>query len=220
MKNFYLYILSIFTVFFIFLISYLNTYKESFNPEKQQFILLGDSVFKNDSYVSDGKSIDYLLIERTYGKTICLAKDDATIINVYNQIEKIPDNLNTNNIIIFLSIGGNDILSKIENGQTIDEKLINTMYLAYKKLVESIKMKYPDAKIVLFDIYYPNNLKYKQFHKYIQEWNKKIYDYTREKNYELFKISSILTKPEDFTFDIEPSSIGSRKVVNAILSIY
>jgi hypothetical protein len=36
----------------------------------------------------------------------------------------------------------------------------------------------------------------------------------------VFKISSILTHPEDFTLEIEPSSIGSEKVVNSIFSSY
>ena len=36
----------------------------------------------------------------------------------------------------------------------------------------------------------------------------------------VFKISSILANPEDFIYEIEPSSIGSQKIVDAILSSY
>ena len=37
---------------------------------------------------------------------------------------------------------------------------------------------------------------------------------------EVLKISSILTKPEDFTFGIEPSAAGSLKLVNEIMTSY
>jgi len=181
---------------------------KSYHADLEKSLFLYQSIEKHDK----SKNPFFMILPK---KDLALFKKSFTKLLDDKKIVKLPNFLTEEYVLDKCGI-----LSKIENGQTIDEKLINTMYLAYKKLVESIKMKYPDAKIVLFDIYYPNNLKYKQFHKYIQEWNKKIYDYTREKNYELFKISSILTKPEDFTFDIEPSSIGSRKVVNAILSIY
>jgi hypothetical protein len=226
MKYFYFYILIL--LFFIILISYWNTYlnsyyQEPFNSEKQTFILLGDSILNNESYVSKGKSICNLLIERTYGKTICLAVDDSKIVNVYNQINKISDDLNYNLTTIFLSIGGNDILSQIENNQTIDQKTLDIIFSTYKKIIKNIQVKLPEAKLVVCDIYYPNNLKYKQFHQYIEKWNELLYNYAREENsgiYSVFKISKILTKSEDFTVDIEPSSIGSQKMVDAILSVY
>ena len=220
MNYFYLYIfiLSI----FIISISYLNTYRETFNSRIQHFILLGDSIFKNDLYVSDGKSINDLLLERTNGNTTCLAKDDTKIVNVYNQILNIPDELNNKYTTIFLSVGGNDILSQIENN-SLSSDTLKTIFIAYKKLIESIQMKSLNANLVLCDIYYPDNLKYKQYKGNIETWNQMIYDYSREEKNNIksvLKLSSILTKPEDFTFDIEPSSIGSQKMVDAILSSY
>ena len=62
MENFYLYIFIL--ICFIIAVSYWNTYMSSkyrsmepFNSDKQSFVLLGDSILKNDAYVSDGKSI-------------------------------------------------------------------------------------------------------------------------------------------------------------------
>jgi hypothetical protein len=59
MEYFYLYIFILFC--FIIAVSYWNTYMSSsiepFNSDKQTFLLLGDSILKNDAYVSDGKSV-------------------------------------------------------------------------------------------------------------------------------------------------------------------
>jgi hypothetical protein len=60
MEYFYLYIFIL--LCFIVAVSYYTTYmsskhmwKEPFNSDKQTFVLLGDSILKNDAYVSDGK---------------------------------------------------------------------------------------------------------------------------------------------------------------------
>ncbi len=66
MEYFYLYIFIL--LCFIIIVSYwttINSNIEPFNSNKQTFVLLGDSILKNDAYVSDGKSIDFLLSERT-----------------------------------------------------------------------------------------------------------------------------------------------------------
>lgn len=226
MKYFYLYIF--FLISFIFIVSYfntyINTYKESFNSDKQTFLLLGDSILKNDAYVSNGQSLHSLLKERTNNKTHCYAVDNSTIIDVYKQIDKIPYNFNTSTTTLFLSIGGNDILQNcVESNTNCNKTDLVPMFSAYKKLVESILTKLPDVNIVILDIYYPNNLKYKQHHELINEWNKMIYEYAREPQNNInsvLKISTILTQDEDFTLDIEPSAVGTKKVVDAILTNY
>ena len=90
----------------------------------------------------------------------------------------------------------------------------------YKSLIKSITTKLPDANIVLLDIYYPDNIKYKQYHSIINEWNNMIYNYASKNKYSVLKISGVLTSSEDFTFDIEPSASGSRKLVETILLNY
>ena len=163
MKYFYLYIffLLCFIITVSFFNTYKNTYKETFNSTKQSFILLGDSILKNDIYVSDGKSVNELLKERTNDKSICLAINDSKIDDIYGQIEKIPENLNTNYTTIFLSVGGNDILTNyVDNNETIDDDknlVLKKIFSEYKSLIKSITTKLPDANIVLLDIYYPDN---------------------------------------------------------------
>ena len=227
MENFYLYIFIL--ICFIIAVSYWNTYMSSkymsmepFNSDKQSFVLLGDSILKNDAYVSDGKSIDQLLIERTNGKTTCLAIDHSKIVDIYSQVDKIPEELNTSQTTVFLSAGGNDILTHYvdQGNDSTDTSILGTMFAAYKKLIKSIQKKLPNANIVLLDIYYPDNMTYKQYHSVIDSWNKMIYEYATQNGLSVLKISGVLTKPDDFSFGMEPSAIGSRKLVDAILSSY
>ncbi len=76
MENFYLYIFIL--ICFIVSVSYFNTYmsskhmlRESFNSKKQSFVLLGDSILKNDTYVSHEKSVENLPVERERMASVC-----------------------------------------------------------------------------------------------------------------------------------------------------
>lgn len=224
MENFYLYIFIL--ICFIIAVSYWNTYmssyKEPFNSNKQTFVLLGDSILKNDAYVSDGKSVENLLVERTNNKTICLAVDHSKIIDIYSQVDKIPEELNSNYTTVFLSAGGNDILTHYvdQGNDSTDTSILGTMFGAYKKLIKSIQNKLPNANIVLLDIYYPDNMTYKQYHSVIDSWNQMVYDYASQNGLSVLKISGVLTQSDDFSFGIEPSATGSRKLVDTILSSY
>ena len=224
MKYFYLYIFLL--ISFIIAVSYYNTYVnsivESFNSNKQTFVLLGDSIIKNNAYVSQGKSIDILLQERTNGKSVCLAEDHSTIDDIYNQIKQVPDSLNASTTTIFLSAGGNDILSNYVDREkdVTDSTTINTIFTDYKKLINNIQTKFSKANIVLFDIYYPTDSKYKKYYTVINEWNEMVYDYSSNQYLSVVKISNLLTKPEDFSNEVEPSYNGSKKIVEAIMSAY
>ena len=224
MKYFYLYIFILSS--FIILMSYWNTYnsKEGFNTKNNRdIILMGDSILKNNAYVKDGNSIENLIIERN-NEITCLAEDNATIDDIFVQVNKLPVKFNSPNTFIFLSAGGNNILSHYvdQNQDITDTSILNSMFGAYKNLVKSIQTRLPKAKIILLDIYYPDNLTYKQFHSIIKEWNSMIYDFAENpKNniYGVIRISGHLTQNEDFSFGIEPSSSGGKKIVDLILNI-
>jgi len=226
MNYFYLYIFLLFC--FIITVSYYNTYAntytESFNSSNQSIVLLGDSILKNDAYVSNGKSIHNILNERTNGQIYCYAMDDSKINQIYNQFDNIPENLNNKHTTIFLSAGGNDILSHyVEQYQdTSDTSILKDMFASYTNLVDTIRNKMNNAKLVLLDIYYPNNLKYKQYHPIINEWNNMIYSYASDikNNINVFKTSSMLMKDTDFSLGIEPSSSGGEKIAENILNYY
>ena len=221
MKHFYIFI------FFIFLILYLlfkNHIVEGFNSNKT-YILLGDSILKNDAYVKDGNSIENLLIKHNSNINLySFAEDNSKIIDIYGQISKIPVEANNPNTYVFLSAGGNDILTHYvdRNEDITDTSVLKPMFSSYKNLIKSIFSRIPNAKIILLDIYYPDNLKYRQFYLIIKEWNNMIYDFVGKpcnNIYSIIKISNQLTQSDDFSFGIEPSTNGGKKIVNLILEI-
>ena len=198
------------------------------NSNNQSIILLGDSILKNNSFVKQN-AIEDILYERNDGNVLCLAKNDATIIDLYSQINEIPISWNLPNTTIFLSIGGNNILEKnINNSAHSDDssshdfsKYLNTIFGAYRNGIKTLKSKMNKSKIILVDIYYPKSIKYKQYHQIIQQWNEKIYQYSRDSKNGItgvLRISETLKNPEDFTFHIEPSEIGGEKIATNILN--
>jgi hypothetical protein len=195
---------------------------EGFNNNKT-YVLMGDSILKNNAYVADGKSIETLIIERN-NQIYCFAEDNSKISDIFMQVNKLPLELNTSSTYIFLSAGGNNIIAHYidQNHDVTDTSILKPMFSAYKNLIKSIQTRLPKAKIVLLDIYYPDNLQYKQFHSIIKEWNSMIYDFANNKKnniYSVIKISDYLTQNQDFSFGIEPSSSGGKKIANLILSV-
>ena len=230
MKHFYLYILLL--CFIIVSVSSFTHYykyyilKESFfndnkndNKNDKVYLLLGDSIIKNNTYVKNGKGIDDMLSEKINGKSYCYAKNNSTIVDIYSQLDSISDDLNKKSTTIFLSVGGNDILRIYSNSEinVKNVKALDPIFISYKKLIKSIQTKMNESKIVLIDIYYPTNIKYTQYRPILQEWNKMLTDFTYTNNLQLINISNILIDPLDFTLNIEPSEIGGEKIVDNIL---
>ena len=228
MDYFYLKIFGL--ILFIFAVSYWNTYCSSFiesfysNKSSRAIVLLGDSILKNNSYVPDGKAVDNILEERSLknDKNIelySLAENNSKIVDVYSQINKIPLSINNKSTIIFLSSGGNDILSFYvdQNGDTSDTGFLNTMLAAYKKLVKAIQTRVDLCQIVLLDVYYPTSNQFAQYKPILEEWNGLIADYARENSFGLLQISQIVTSNDDFTLGIEPSEKGGEKIAQSIL---
>ena len=225
MKHFYLYILLL--CFIIIAVSTFTHYykyyilREKFGNNKvdKTYILLGDSIIKNNSYVKNGKGIDDILSEKTDGNTHCYAKDDSTIVDIYSQLDLIPSELNKKTTTIFLSVGGNDILNNYGDKEVSikDTKVLDPIFNAYKNLFKSIQTKMNESKIILIDIYYPTNIKLAQYKPILEEWNKLIADFASTNNLQVINISNILTDSTDFTLNIEPSETGGEKIVDNIL---
>ena len=230
MNYFYLKIFGL--ILFIIIVSYWNTYCNSFiesfsfnssNKNKNgngnnTIVLLGDSILKNNSYVSNGKGIDNILEERNQN-VVSLAENNSKIVDVYRQIGKIPLDINNVSTSIFLSSGGNDILSFYvdQHGDTTDTGFLNTMLAAYKKLVKSIQTRMNKCQIVIVDIYYPVSNPFAQYKPIIEEWNTLISNYAVENSFQLLQISQSVTSSDDFTLGIEPSEKGGEKIAQLIL---
>lgn len=215
MKYLYIYIC---LVLLIVGVSFFGSFtEEGFSGLFRNFILMGDSVLNNSLYVPPGKSVaDFLALDENILVTN-LAKNDAEITDVYNQLSELKNPVTTDNRTIFLSVGGNDILSAIEKDSTTS---LEPIFTDYKNLVGTIIKMTPKSKLVLMDLYYPRNRENENNYKIIQVWNSMINQYSLDNNIELFKISNLLTEPEDFTQNIEPSAIGGKKLAEAMTKYY
>ena len=215
------------TIFLVFLFmrENKNMFIESFytNGNKETIILLGDSILKNNSYVENGEAVDSLLTKKSNSKVFSYAEDGSNITDVYSQLDKVPLELNKKTTTIYVSIGGNDILS-----QYVDRMInltnmtsLTMIFSKYVTLIESIKTRFHLCKIVLLDIYYPKSVMYKVYYSLIKKWNEMIDEYVNNTKTTILilKISNILIQDNDFIFNIEPSNIGGEKIANSILSL-
>jgi hypothetical protein len=191
------------------------------NNNNNSIVLLGDSILKNNSYVKNGLSIEDILRDKKGDNLHCLALNHSTVVDVYSQIDNIPLELNNENTIIFLSSGGNDILSQYvdkRDSDVSDSQVLNVIFIAYKKMVKSLQTKMNKSKIVLIDIYYPTSNQFSQYKPIIKEWNNMLEKYSREKSFGLIQISKSVTASDDFTLSIEPSEKGGEKIARSILN--
>jgi len=189
-----------------------NTNLELFtNP--LSIILLGDSILKNNSYVLKGQSVQELLATKTDAQVYCFAINDSTIIDAINQVNSLPQHLNEPSTIIVLSVGGNDILRSGGGGS------LSSIFRQYMYLIELLKTRMDKVKIVMINLYYPIDEKYKTYYSDIGKWNELVGAYATDNALKVLDVSTILTKEDDFTSEIEPSYIGGEKLANAIASI-
>lgn len=199
--------------------------------------LIGDSIIKNDLYVSRGRSVEYYintLLKSKYKNdhdsslenqppinVTNLAVDNSDINDVYEQIKFIPEE-SKDMSVIFLSVGGNDILKKYVYMYNTDFTGLTTLFNKYKELIERIKTKFPEPeyKLVIMNIYYPPDKQtFSPFYPHIKEWNKNIESYLSKSddNIGLIRIDEKITDKEDFVHKIEPSELGGEKIAREII---
>ena len=211
MKNLYI-------IFFISLITFilyiLHNTKEYFTINKKTIILLGDSVFNNNSYVEKGKAVNEILNKKADENTIIisLARNDSTINNIYQQLENVNIDLNNKLTTVFLSVGGNDIMN-------LHKRNLDDTFEKYNTLIHAITTKLPNIKLVLLNVYYPPNVS--KYDSIIDKWNTNLeLEYkANNKNIYILNLANLLKESSDFVFDIEPSITGGEKIANKILTM-
>lgn len=204
---------------------YIN--KEGFNNNEAQIIvLMGDSILKNNVYVGKDKSVEDVLKRQYKGKLINLAKDNATVSDLYEQINLLNPNLNNKNVTIFVSIGGNDILNQyvyVTKDVDIDDfTKLYQIYFDYKDVLRKLREKMPKVKLMLMNLYYPRSLKYARYRELIKKWNDLLFEYADDpinKVNDVLDLSLIMTDINDFSLCIEPSEKGSVKIAREILKL-
>jgi lysophospholipase L1-like esterase len=196
--------------------AFVNSFKEGLTNKKNNYniVLIGDSVLNNSNYVPSGKSVVGNLKTQTK-KVFNFAKDGATINDCYSQLDKIPVELNKTETYIFISAGGNDILNK--RGKLTSSE-IRRLFDTYMEFIRSVRTKFGSAKINVLNLYLPANPRYQSYKTSIDQWNQLIKEYSSKigEIYNVINLDTLLTRPEDFVYDIEPSVSASQKIATAI----
>ena len=216
MKNFKTLFIILVSIIIIVSCAFFKSFKEGLtnNDNKYNLVLIGDSVLNNSNYVPSGKSVvDNLKTKTT--KVFDFAKDGATINDSYSQLDKIPLDLNKTETYIFISAGGNDILNN--RGQLTSPE-IRRLFDNYMELIKAVRTKFGSAKINVLNLYLPANPRYQSYKTSIDQWNQLIKEYSSKigEMYNVIDLATLLTSPEDFIYDIEPSETASQKIANAI----
>ena len=204
-------IFSFIFLYFILIIKRQIAKKELFGTNKK-LILMGDSIFQNENYVDEGESIEYLLREYS----LVIAKDNAKILDVYDQLNFIPESENKETNVIVVSAGGND-LDYIYKDLGKDENL-SVIFNNYKELIMEINKK-TKPQIVLSTIYYPTSKDYQPYLPIVKEWNQLVIDFANKNNFGVFFLHKHLTKSSHFTQQIEPSKEGGKIIADKLLNI-
>ena len=189
------------------------------NSNIKNILFLGDSILNNQSYVSSGETVqDLLKKQHSSFNVLNYAQDGATISSVYQQIKQIPEYLNSTDSVLFLSIGGNDILSTLlkEENKLKQDIYLSILFEKYQILLETIHEKMNLSQIYIMDIYYPIHPYFQPWIPFIKKWN-----YLLENNklsIPVIKISTFLNESSDFVDFIEPSKRGGEKIADILFS--
>jgi lysophospholipase L1-like esterase len=203
----------IISIVIIFSCAYFKSLKEGLT-NNDTIILMGDSVLNNSNYVPAGKSV-YDSLKTKLSKVINLAKDGAIINDLYEQLDKIPLDLNNTNTYIFISAGGNDILNKRTELSATD---IRRLFDSYMEFLKALRTKLGSAKINILNLYLPVNPRYQAYKASIDQWNQLIQTSSNKvgEMYNVVDLHGLLTSPDDFVYDIEPSESASDKIAYLI----
>ena len=194
-------------LFFIFTIY--TTRIETMYVNKQ-IVLMGDSILDNSAYVASGDSVYEQLKNKTNNNVLNVAKDHSTIVDLYSQLDKVPIEMNTINTYVFISAGGNNILTNSNN--------IYKLFQQYGDFLNSLKTRLPNVKLFLFNLYVPINSKYSNYKPIIENWNNKLTNNKDKYNYEIKDLFNLLVSSDDFVYDIEPSETASKKIAELIIN--
>lgn len=213
MKYFQKLAIIVISIIIIFGCAYFKSIKEGLTTSNN-IVLLGDSVINNENYVPEGASVIDKLKTKT-NNVFNFAKDGATINDLYAQLDKVTQDLNNSNTYVFISAGGNDILNK---GGKLSSSEIKTLFNTYMDFHKALRERLGSVNVNILNLYLPVNPRYKSYKPSIDEWNKLINEYSYKVGlmYNVVDLYTLLTSPEDFVYDIEPSELGSKKIANAI----
>ena len=101
-----------------------------------------------------------------------------------------------------------------------DSNYITNLFGQYSELLKSVKVvaSNTNADIYVLNLYTPTSGHYTSYHSAIDQWNQLLDDNASSLGYTVVKTSSLLTVDEDFTYGIEPSYKGGKKLVSKLVN--
>lgn len=189
---------------------------ESLSNNNNNIVLMGDSIFKNDTYVNRGDSVGDLL-QNKHGNVLVVAEDNSTINDLEYQFSKIPNNMDNSNTKIIVSVGGNDLLHKYAMADVSKTRHVDTIFNKYTSNINNLRNSCK-CGFVLCNIYYPRSENYVRYYDIIELWNNKLDNYAKSNDLQVIDIDDKVDKAHYFTHDIEPSLSGGHIISNNILS--
>ena len=206
----------IFLLFIIIFFSQKILTIEYFENINSNVFLIGDSILQNKLYATP--SIEDYLSETINEKHLFFfAEDNTTISQCYSQMNRITITDN-NKSYIFVSIGGNDILNKIVYVDNPSPDILDNIISDYTDLIQFLLLKMDKMNIILLNIYYPTNSYFHKYYNYINKWNQFIKDFSEKNNCKLLDLTKFMNNSNDFSFGIEPSASGGKKISNHIIN--
>ena len=185
--------------------------------------LIGDSIFDNKVYVGSQKStIERLQEALPSHECELLAVDGAVTRDITNsQIDRISKDTN----VIFVSTGGNDALHHSDilysgfdsNTLEILYKAQENFKLDYEWMLASLKsLKIPFAVFTIYEGSFPDIRIQNAAAVAISIFNDVIYRLCRKYNVKVIETRELFTDEDDYANPIEPSSLGSKKLAEAM----
>lgn len=209
-------------IFFIFILLIILYYKLILKNNietmtgNNKIILMGDSILKNNMYVTKGNSVEEQL-HKLHKNSLVIAEDGSTVYDLDRQYNKLKNVEINNDTLIVISIGGNDLLHAYAFGDINDVSELDDIFNNYINFLKKIKNMY-HCKYTFCTIYYPKNKSFLRYYDLIELWNSKLCDYvSSQQNDKIIYLDEKFDKEKYFTHDIEPSKYGSKIIVDAIL---
>jgi lysophospholipase L1-like esterase len=189
-------------------------------------VLLGDSVFDNQSYVQPGRAaIDAFTSQVAPGWDVTLlAQDGSTIDEIGRQLVHLPSDATH----VVVSVGGNDALRDVglltEQAGTVAEALWKLGQVAerferrYVAMLRKVRARAPQPLVCT--IY---NANFRDAHLQLitttalTAFNDAIIRAAWAASCPIVDLRTICDEPEDYANEIEPSARGSEKIAAAVL---
>jgi len=215
MKYFTKLFIIVLSVIIIFSCAYFKTIKEGLT-NKNNIVLLGDSIINNANYVPPGKSVVDILKSKSTN-VFNFAKDGDIISDLYTQLDLVPLDLNRSETYLFISAGGNDILNK---HRKLSETEVKQLFNTYMDFLNALQERLGSVKVNILNLYLPSSAdpRFKIYRESVQQWNRLLEENstTIGRIYNIIDIYSLLTTANDFVKGVEPSVTASPKIANAI----